>query len=104
MRGDNLERHIKRHDRKTVQEDNVVNMGLYEGKMVNDDTIITNREQISYTSEKFIGLEKRVFSQINEFNRKIELGRNLKLIVDKHGLNENGLESDMKVALQTCVK
>ena len=101
MRGDNLERHIKRHDRKTVKEDNVVNIELYGGKMVNKDDAVSNGKQISYTSEKFIGLEKRVFSQINEFNRKIELGRNLKLIVDKYVFNENIFESDMKEALQT---
>ena len=58
MRGDNLERHIKRYDRETVHEDNVVNMGLYDGKNVNEDDDVTNGEQISYTSEKFIGLEK----------------------------------------------
>ena len=86
---------------KTVNEEIVVNMGLHEGKIVNDDEDVTNGEQISYTSEKFIGLEKRVFAQINEFNRKIELGRNLKLIVDKDGLIENGLDNGMKEALQT---
>ena len=73
MRGDNLKKHKKLHDRKTVNEDKVVNMGLHEGEMVNDEDVI-NGKQISYTSEKFIGLEKRVIGINKEFNKKIELG------------------------------
>merc|ERR1711954_381529 len=75
--------------------------GLHEGKMVNEDTIITNREQISCAHEKFIALEKKVIGLNKEFNRKIELGRNLKSMVNKHQFNENILEGDMKEALQT---
>ena len=36
---------------------------------------------------------------MNEFERKIELGRKLQIIVNKHNFNENGLEKDMKDAL-----
>ena len=38
------------------------------------------------------------------FNRKIELEQKLKLIVDKHGYNVNGLSEDMKDALITYDK
>jgi len=83
--------------RNLVNEDNVVTSRLYDGKTENGD----NKQKISCSSEKFIGLEKRVIDLNKEFNRKIELGRNLKKIVDKHGFNENIFESDMKEALQT---
>ena len=57
--------------------------------------------EIGCTSEKFMGLENKVFAQIEEFNRKIDIGQNLKLLVYNHGLNENGLENVMKEALKT---
>ena len=101
MRGDHLKRHMKRHEEKTGHEDNVVTSRLYDGKTENEDNDVTNGQKISCSSEKFIGLEKRVIDLNKEFNRKIELGRNLKIIVDKHGFNENIFESDMKEALQT---
>ena len=101
MRSDVLMRHMKRHEEKTGHEDNVVTYGLNNGETVNEDTIITNGMKKCCTSENFIGLEKKVIGLNREFNRKIELGRNLKLIVDKYGFNENIFESDMKEALQT---
>ena len=97
MRGDHLKRHMKRHEEKTGHEDNVVTSRLYDGETENGE----NGQKISCSSEKFIGLEKKVIGLNREFNRKIELGRNLKLIVDKYGFNENIFESDMKEALQT---
>merc|ERR1712081_150245 len=63
--------------------------------------VITNGPKISCAHEKFIALEKKVIGLNKEFNRKIELGRNLKTIVDKHQFNENIFEGDMKDALQT---
>merc|ERR1711954_587212 len=44
-------------------------------------------------------LENRVIAQMEEFEQKIELGRKLKIIVNKHNFNVNGLEKDMKDAL-----
>ena len=38
---------------------------------------------------------------MKEFNRKIELGRYVKLVVDTNGYNENGLDNDMMEALKT---
>ena len=48
-------------------------------------------------------LEKRVININKEFNRKIELGRKLNKIVNKHGYNEHIFEweNDMKEALKT---
>ena len=85
MRSDVLTRHMRRHVRKLVNEDNVVTSRLYDGKTENGD----NGQKISCSSEKFIGLEKKVIGLNREFNRKIELGRNLKLIVNESGFNEN---------------
>ena len=58
MRSNNLERHIKKHERKPKAEDNVA----------------TEMVQKSCTSENFMGLEKEVLADWKEFNRKIELG------------------------------
>ena len=94
MRGDHLKRHMKKHDVKT--EDNDVTKGLHDGKT--EDNIGTNEEQISCIDEE---LEKSVSAQMDEFDRKMELGRKLNKIMDKHGYNENGLNNDMMVALKT---
>ena len=77
-------------------EENIVTKGLHDGKTENNVT--TNGEHIRYTDEE---LEKRVFAQMEEFNRKIELGLKLNKIMDKHGFNENGLDNDMMEALKT---
>ena len=102
MRGDNLMKHMKIHDEKNTHDDNVVTKGLHHGNTVSEDNVvITNGPKISCAHEKFIALEKKVIGLNKEFNRKIELGRNLKTIVDKHQFNENIFEGDMKDALQT---
>ena len=80
MRGDNLKKHMKKHERG------------------NEDNVATNEDQISCIDEE---LEKSVSAKMKEFNRKIELGRKLNKIMDKHGYNENGLDNDMKEALKT---
>ena len=97
MRGDNLKKHMKRHEREN--EDNVVTKGLHDRKT--EDNAATNEEQISCTSERFMGLEKILHAKNKEFNRKIEMGRNIKLLVDMHGYNENMLDNDMMEALKT---
>ena len=51
--------------------------------------------------KKIITLENEVLADLKEFNRKIELGQKVKLIVDKHEVNVNGLSQDMKDALKT---
>ena len=79
MRGDVLQRHMKRHEGKNAN--NVVTKGLHDGKIGNDEE-----------------LENRVIAQMNEFERKMELGRKVKVIVNKHNFNVNGLEKDMKDA------
>ena len=79
MRGDNLKRHIKKHERKARSEDNVVTFG--EGTTLGNVKSGNDEE-----------LEKRVIAQMKEFERKIELGRKLNKIVNKHRFNENIFE------------
>ena len=76
---------MKKHDGKT--EDNIVNKGVLDGKT--EDNIVTKGPQLNFTHE-----------QLEELNKKIELGRCVKLIVDKHGYNVNGLENELKEALK----
>ena len=80
-----MERHIKRH----------------KGKPRNEENVVTNRQKISITCGSDKELENRVIAQMEEFERKIELGRKLKIIVNRHNFNVNGLEKDMKEALDT---
>ena len=72
------------------RDDNIVTKGLHDGK--------TNEEQICCTDGE---LEKRESAEMEEFNRKIELGRYEKLVVDTNGYNANGLDNDMMEALKT---
>ena len=58
------------HDVKT--DDNIVTKGLHYEKTENNVT--TNGENIRYAEEKIIAVEKRVFAELEEFDRKMELG------------------------------
>ena len=92
MRGDTLKTHMKRHERGN--EDNIITKSVHDGKT--EDNVVTNGQQISCTLEQ---LQKRVSAQMKEFDRMMELGRNLKLLVDTNGYNENGLENELKDVL-----
>ena len=46
-------------------------------------------------------MQKRVFANLEEFKRKMELERYVKIVIDKNGSNEKGLDYDMKDALKT---
>merc|ERR1711954_152827 len=76
--------------------DNVVTKGVHDGKT--GDNIGTNEEQISCTDEE---LEKRVSAKMEEFDKQMELGRNMNIIMNESGFNDNGLDNDMMVALKT---
>ena len=111
MRSDKLKKHMKKHDVKT--EDDVVNKELDEGEnqdnivtkrlddVGTDDNILTKRPQIRYTEEQYIALKKKVSAQMEEFDRKMELGRNLNKIMNESGYNENVLDNDMMDTLKT---
>ena len=61
----------------------------------------TEGQQICFTDEQFIAFDKEVLAEWKEFYRKIELGQEVNKIVNKHGVNENGLGNDRKEALKT---
>ena len=88
MRSDHLKRHMKQH----------------VGEIRNVDEAETHRSGTSLgkcTSLNFEKLKKNVLCQADEFNRKIELGRQLKIIINEEDLNIHALDSDMKEALKT---
>ena len=84
MRSDNLKKHMKKHEGENEDnimtkglddvgtDDNIVNNGLDDGKIENN--VKNNQEKIRYTEEQYITLEKEVFADCKEFDRKIELG------------------------------
>ena len=77
MRSDNLKKHMKKHERGN--DDNIVTKGVHDGKT--EDNIVTKGPQIRYTEEQYIALKKKVTAQMEEFDRKMELGRNLNKIM-----------------------
>ena len=66
-----------------------------------DETHRSGTSLGKYTSSNFEELEKNVLCETAEFNRKIEIGRQLKIIIDKHGLNIHAFAENMKDALKT---
>ena len=99
MRGDNLKKHMKKHDIKPQLIDEAESHS--SGEMKNVDEAENGTSSMKYTGLNFEKLERNVLCQSDKFNRKIELGRQLKIIINKHGLNINALDSDMKEALKT---
>ena len=97
MRGDVLKRHMKKHERGN--HDNIITKELHDGKTENN--VVTKQQQIRYTEEQYIALKNEVYAEMEEFDRKIELGRNLNKIMNEDGFNENGLDNDKKEALKT---
>ena len=85
MRSDTLQRHMKTHEK------------------MNSIAETHRREKSSdkCTNINLDMLEKNVEYYVDEFNRKIELGRNLKIIINKHGFNRHALPENMKEALKT---
>ena len=86
MRGDHLKRQMKKHEVKARSEDNVVTNG--EGRTLGKVKGV-NYEEIG----------KTISSEMKEFERKIEMERIVKTVVNKHSLNVNGLERAKKDAL-----
>ena len=89
MRGDNLKRHMRRHEKKPYSIDE--SQTYTSGEMKNVDETETKTSLVKYTGLNLEMLEKNVESYVDEFNRKIELGRNLKIIINKQGFNINAL-------------
>jgi len=74
-------------------------MKRHKGEPRNQDNVVSNGQKISCTSGNDKELQNTVIAQMEEFKRKIELGRKLKIIVNKHNFIVNGLQKDMKDAL-----
>ena len=55
---------------------------------------------MKYASWNFDELEKYALCQMDKFERKIYLGRNLKIIIEKHGLNTHAFPENMNEALK----
>ena len=98
MRGDNLKRHMKTHEKMNVIEEAGSSR---RGEMKNVDDVGTGTSSVKCTNIDLEMLEKNCESYEEEFNRKIELGRNLKIIINKRGFNIQAWPHDMKEALKT---
>ena len=97
---------MKRHEIKPLSIEKVENVIQTHGSGASygDGTVIeTRRCGVSSgkcTSLNLEELEKNVESQVIEFNRKIEIGRKLKIIINKRGFNINALHKYMIYAIK----
>ena len=98
MRSDHLKSHIKRHEKKPYSIDK--SQTHRSGEIKNVDETETKTSLVKYSSLNLEMLEKNLESYVDEFNRKIELGRNLKIIINKRGFNIHAFPENMKEALK----
>ena len=101
MRGYNLKTHMNRHENKPQSIDMVETVIQTHGGGTVIETRRSGASLGKCTSLNLEELDKNVESQVNEFERKIELGRKLKIIITHRDFKINALESDMKEALKT---
>ena len=71
MRGDNLKRHMRRHEKKPYSIDE--SQTYTSGEMKNVDETQTKTSLVKYTCLNLEMLEKNVESYLAEFNRKLKL-------------------------------
>ena len=82
MRGDNLKRHMKRHEKKPYSMDVVTEKIDYHSKV--DD----------------LALKNKIVRSVNEYRRKLELGREIKKIVQELNVNIASLDKEKIDALE----
>ena len=78
MRGDHLKRHMKQHEKKPQPIDEAETHR--SGEMKNVDKTETGTSLMKYKGLNFEKLKRNVQCEVDEFERKIELGRQLKII------------------------
>ena len=103
MRNDNLKRHMKCHEKKpySIYQAETHKSGTC-GEMKNvDEAGWSGTSSAKCTNLNFEKLEKNLESHVDEFDRKIDLGRNFKMIINKYGYNIHALSENMKDALNT---
>ena len=96
MRGDTLKRHMKRHEKKPYSIDE--SQTHRSGEMKNVDQAETSSAK--YANINLEMLEKNIECEVDEFERKIELGRQLKMIINEEGYNIHAFPENMKEALK----
>ena len=103
MRGDNLYRNLKKHEKEPEMEMDK-NSAKCEicMKIIKKDHLkrhMMNHEKKNVEDEKGMFHEKLTF-ELQEFNRKKEMGRKIKEIIDnKANFNENALSKESKETL-----
>ena len=90
---------MKRHQKKPLSIDESQTHSSVE--MKNVDEAETKASLMKYTGLNFEKLKRNVDYYVDEFERKIELGRNLKIIINDQDVNTHALPQNMKDALHT---
>ena len=103
MRGDHLSRHMKKHDKRSdeVVDKNTANCEICMKSMRKDHLKRHMKKHENKNNEDKKGtLHKNVMLIMQDFNRKKDMGRKLKEIMDNTAnFNENALPKEMKEAL-----
>ena len=74
---------------------------MHEIKQQSIDTHRNVTSSVKCANLNLEKLERECFAHVDEFERKIELGRNLKILINKHDFNINAFPENKKEALKT---
>ena len=87
------QRHRKQHEKKLKYIDETNMGGHTTGEMKHVDE--------AHRREKSLDQFKTDhFAEFKDFEKQIELGRNINILINEEGFNINGLSTDMKQALK----
>ena len=103
MRGDHLTRHMKKHERESIDvvDENTAKCEICMKTMRKDHLKRhMKKHEKKNTRDKKGFLNEKLTLELQDFNRKREMGRKIKEIIEnKANFNENALSKEMKEAL-----
>merc|ERR1711888_378207 len=99
MRSDHIKSHMKRHENKPYSIDEAETHRCREMKHV--DEAGTGTSSVKCKNIDLEKLRSQCFANYQEFERKIELGRNLNKIINEEGFNIHAFRENMKEAVKT---
>ena len=103
MRGDHLTRHMKKHEKESIDvvDENTAKCEICMKTMRKDHLKRhMKKHEKKNTRDKKGFLNEKLTLELQDFNRKREMGRKIKEIIEnKANFNENALSKEMKEAL-----
>ena len=104
MRGDHLTRHMKKHERESIDvvDENTAKCEICMKTMRKDHLKRhMKKHEKKNTRDKKGFLNEKLTLEMQDFNRKKEMGRKLKVIMESNAnINENSLSKEKKEVLE----